>query len=476
MRIKINFFLIPLTGLGILIIFLGMLTTWPAQAAPTTRYVAQQSACGGRSPCYADVQAAVDDSTPGDEILVAGGIYTGVQPVMVNGSVYTQALFIDKDITIRGGFTTTNWTHPDPDAFPTILDAQYAGRVIYISNGINVTLENIEITQGDDHFQGGGVNVFAANVIISDCQITSNSSQNGGGIHNSGVVTLINSTISDNFGSSSDRKDVGGGIKNIGSMNLFNSTITSNTAYIGAGIHNAGTMKIIASMLSHNQGEEFGASNGGGMINNEIGILELVDSTVYGNSSLLAGGILNRGLMTITNSTVSQNWSPSGGIAGIANVNGELKITNATIVSNTGSAPGIGGGIHNEDIFNLDVQPVLSITNSIVAHNTGSNCDGELTSLGHNIEDNISCGFTSNGDLSSTNPMLDALGFYSGPTLVYGLKIESPAVDAGDDAACPATDQRGLSRVQGMRCDIGAFELELETFRLYLPVMPNQSQ
>jgi hypothetical protein len=148
---------------------------------------------------------------------------------------------------------------------------------------------------------------------------------------------------------------------------------------------------------------------------------------------------------------------------------------NATIVSNTGSAPGFGGGIHNADIYSLGVQPVLSITNSIVAHNTGSNCGGVITSLGHNIEDSTSCSFPATGDLSSTSPMLDEVGYFGGSTLVYGLLASSPAVDAGDDAACPATDQRGVSRVNGMRCDIGAFELEVDTFRLYLPIVPNQS-
>jgi len=35
----------------------------------------------------------------------------------------------------------------------------------------------------------------------------------------------------------------------------------------------------------------------------------------------------------------------------------------------------------------------------------------------------------------------------------------SPAIDSGDDAACPATDQRGVRRPQGLHCDVGAFEL-----------------
>ena len=36
----------------------------------------------------------------------------------------------------------------------------------------------------------------------------------------------------------------------------------------------------------------------------------------------------------------------------------------------------------------------------------------------------------------------------------------SPALDAGDSAVTPRTDQRGVPRPQGLWYDIGAFELE----------------
>ncbi len=41
-----------------------------------------------------------------------------------------------------------------------------------------------------------------------------------------------------------------------------------------------------------------------------------------------------------------------------------------------------------------------------------------------------------------------------GPTWTHALLAGSPAVDAGDDAACPATDQRGVARSQGAHCDV----------------------
>lgn len=37
-------------------------------------------------------------------------------------------------------------------------------------------------------------------------------------------------------------------------------------------------------------------------------------------------------------------------------------------------------------------------------------------------------------------------------------RVESPAADAIDCSAAPATDQRGVPRPQGLRCDIGAVD------------------
>ena len=45
-----------------------------------TYYVAPVGSCGGKTPCYATVQAAVDAADdPGDVVKVAAGTYTGVQ-------------------------------------------------------------------------------------------------------------------------------------------------------------------------------------------------------------------------------------------------------------------------------------------------------------------------------------------------------------------------------------------------------------
>jgi len=47
--------------------------------------------------------------------------------------------------------------------------------------------------------------------------------------------------------------------------------------------------------------------------------------------------------------------------------------------------------------------------------------------------------------------------------------MSSSAIDAGNDATCATTDQRGISRPQGAHCDIGAYEMIPTTFNKLSP-------
>jgi hypothetical protein len=58
-----------------------------------------------------------------------------------------------------------------------------------------------------------------------------------------------------------------------------------------------------------------------------------------------------------------------------------------------------------------------------------------------------------------------------GPTLTSALLPSSPAINAGDDAGCPGTDQRGAHRPVGAHCDIGAFEFGGQVPWLWLPLI-----
>ena len=115
-----------------------------------------------------------------------------------------------------------------------------------------------------------------------------------------------------------------------------------------------------------------------------------------------------------------------------------------------GGGTSLGGG--------LDMASA-TVGSSIVAANAGGDCSGAIISSGHDIDDDSSCGFTGAGDRSGVNALLGPLGEHGGTGETLMPLAGSPALDAADPAACPATDQRGVSRPQGAGCDIGAVEV-----------------
>jgi hypothetical protein len=180
----------------------------------------------------------------------------------------------------------------------------------------------------------------------------------------------------------------------------------------------------------------------------------MLNCTFFQNMALGGGGAAIGGLPT-------DGGAGSGGA--IYASSGSVVVTNLTIVEN--SAKGGRGGVSRSDgpssggAFFVSNGAVVSIVNTILANSSsGSNCFGVLTDAGHNISSDGSCNFSSAGSLNNTDPKLGPLGNYGGPTATIPLLSGSPAIDAGDAAACPATDQRGVTRPYGAACDIGAFE------------------
>jgi CSLREA domain-containing protein len=216
----------------------------------------------------------------------------------------------------------------------------------------------------------------------------------------------------------------------------------------GGGIYNGGTLTVKNSSISNNV-----AVGGGGIWNG--GTLIVNTSTISGNTTTFSdgAGILNmRGTVTVTNSTFAGNIAYEDGAGAL--VNGDhLTVTNSTISGNTGFG---AGGIFNDGIAFLK--------NTIVANNTGGNCAGQINDWGNNLQfgggvaDSCGWGHSSSGSLSNADPLLGMLANNGGPTKTMALQPGSPAIDAGNDANCPTTDQRGGARPQGSHCDIGAYE------------------
>jgi len=171
-------------------------------------------------------------------------------------------------------------------------------------------------------------------------------------------------------------------------------------------------------------------------------------TTVSGNTTATGNGgaIYSSGVgETITNSTISGNTGLIAG--GIYAFGIGVTLRNATVAGNT------GGGIQNDGIG-------LTLTNTIVANN-GVNCSGTgtISDGGTNLQfPATTCGVT----IASADPLLSPLANNGGPTQTQALSAGSPAIDAGTTGCppAPATDQRGVARPQGLACDIGAFEFQ----------------
>jgi hypothetical protein len=86
------------------------------------------------------------------------------------------------------------------------------------------------------------------------------------------------------------------------------------------------------------------------------------------------------------------------------------------------------------------------------------NCYGYLADWGHNLSSDNSCAFSAAGSMNNTDPRLGPLTDNGGPTPTMVLLPGSPAIDAGNTALAPATDQRGAPRPFGLAANIGAFE------------------
>ena len=288
----------------------------------------------------------------------------------------------------------------------------------------------------------------------------------GAGIGNGGILTIINSTVADNE-TPANGCGGGGGISNSGTLTITNSTLAHNMTNShagcgGGGIRNSGTVTITNSTLADNVAR--GDSEGGGIENN-FGTITITNSTLAhnvagGNSH--GGGISNWGTLTIINSTLAENmadaYSGGGGRdggGGISNA-GTLTIINSTLAENM--AGGNGGGIFNR------VGGSVALQNTILALNTtggtGPDCVGPITSLGNNlIGDLTGCTMTLQPTDLTGNPGLDEFIDEGAPgTGYFPLLPTSRAIDAGNEAACPKTDQLGEHR--NKPCDIGAIEFE----------------
>jgi len=199
------------------------------------------------------------------------------------------------------------------------------------------------------------------------------------------------------------------------------------------------------------------AVDGGGMYNIDSNPA-LTNVTFSGNSAVTGGGMYNDRNTTgsdpaLTNVTFSGNTAGDLG-GGMYNVDSDPALTNVTFSGNT--AVNHGGGMYNGNT--LASSPM--IRNAIFWGNTPDQITIQAGSSGTVSYSVVQGGCPANGTCDhviTADPLLGALGNYGGrATQTIPLLPGSSAIDAGNGAYCPATDQRGVARVGA--CDRGAFE------------------
>lgn len=243
-----------------------------------------------------------------------------------------------------------------------------------------------------------------------------------------------------------------------GFLTLLNSVVEGNSSGGGGGIDVDSESQAVLENVLVSQNT---STDGGGGIRVEYssglrGKLAMTNVTISGNSTTGSpgAGLDNEGETTATNVTINGNQSAEAG-GGVLNTStGSLALTNATIAENI--APEDEPGIRN-----LGSSSAVTLRNTIVADGCSGTSTPAVTSQGHNLDAGTSCDFAVQGDISNENPLLGPLRNNGGamelPTMA--LAPSSPAVDAGNNAVCPTTDERGVPRPHGPVCDIGAFEL-----------------
>jgi CSLREA domain-containing protein len=320
----------------------------------------------------------------------------GVDIITVPAGTFTLTLAgVDEDGAATGDLDITDdLTLTGAGAAQTIIDGGGIDRVLEIfgaaANSPHVDIAKVTIANG------------AVQGAVLD----------GGGIWNSGTLTLTDSTLSDNTagdgGSGSNggpnssggigqAGGSGGGLYNSGTLTLTNSILRRNTGGTGGtggdggpggaggpggpggGIYNSGTLTVTNSTLSQNTGGP-GGPGGTGIGPGEPGDLPTLGGP--GGPAGSGGGIANSGTLTVTNSTFSQNTGGTGGLPGfrpgffggpggdggsIWN-KGSLTVTNSILSDNAAGTGGIlggrggsGGGIWNSD--------TLTVSNTTLSHN-----------------------------------------------------------------------------------------------------------
>lgn len=425
-------------GFGILI---GTLTLMGASASgpsplgrdATDRYVATTGVDSGdcsdlAAPC-ASVQYAVDVANDGDAVLVATGIYTGVQA----RGTYTQMVYLSRTMTIRGGFAS-DFGSRDPKYYPTMLNAQRLGRVFFITGNASPVIEGLIIAYGDAEAGGGG--------------------SYGGGILAIGssgpslTVTLRRNFVAMNYATTeaSSSGGHGGGLSFI----FSNAVLESNT---------------IANNFTDGSGGGLRMEQSNGRLRDNV----IRANYALGTNSGTGGGVYLTNLASVymTNTVIADNIVSYGG-AGMVVAGAYARLVHTTIARNRdgdGSGIYVGmGGLHSAG--------AISMTNSIVvSHMVGITVTAAPPMMPENTGTLDGVLWYGNGQNTGGGGTINVMHAIAGDPAFRADGCHIGSGSAAIDQGVPTSanlDIDGETRPAGAGPDLGADEL---WHRTHVPVV-----
>ncbi len=258
-------------------------------------------------------------------------------------------------------------------------------------------------------------------------------------IVNLGGMELRRCSVHDNTLNGGNGGDGGGGGIQFGTGGYAAGGAGGEAGHAIGTVFNGGNLSLENCTFAYSQSR---GGNGGSRGFTSLAVCEVTPGS---GGDARGGAIGNTNLATLNFCTLAGN-QVTGGLPGIGSGTGSCAWTN------TISGVGLGA-----NLWSGSGQVVIS--NSIVANGgTNGNVFGAFLDGGHNISSDGTFNLTNTGSLNNTDPKLGPLADNGGPTKTMALEPGSPAIDAGDSAFCPVTDQRRRVRPVGWYCDVGAYE------------------
>ncbi len=338
------------------------------------------------------------------------GIYSNGNDTHVADSVF------EGNTAISGGALFSQWgSH-------TVLDSQFVGN--------SVTGEGAA---------GGAIHQDSGQVVIERTSFRDNVSSQGAG----GAISAQKFADGRPSASASRASDIVDSALFVRDSEFVNNRVTFGNG--GAIVQSNSGIDAIPVSITGTTFYSNTATNGGAIAtDNSLISIEIANSTFHNNTAF----------SNPTRPCIGQCRAASGsGDGGALYLNGPSFVTNTTIYSNSASGSGDGVFMTPPLLPRSSAGSDFVFVNTIFAGTGSAQCGGEGTITGTaNIATDSSCGNAAEYASVGIGNFDNYGGFASTLPLLPG----SPALNAGDDAACSTADQRGIARVDV--CDVGAFE------------------